>query len=597
MNVLVTWVPDVASLSPTDVFNVFYKVADSLNLNSWSLANPTPLPSTATSYTITGLEPNTVYRIAVEKSCLGLPSQFISETEVTLVGCPIYAYYQGPVVNGYPTLFYSVSYPQSNNVQVANSILYDITVADYNYLSRCTLPNPCTEVAFPIGRGVRANSSCASCNPPGQTTAFLCGSDYMVFDYPSNLSSGVGYYGVASTPSGGTAISQSCPAGLGTPGLPILLSYGGTYRFALQQGAVGVSPVAPYTFPQYPGPSSTLLDTADCLTATTGTPSVTINNIAPDTSRLSGVLTYNGLTGLVRQVIVDGTNQTAINGNINHYQFTYYVEDNFANVFPLVNSNGQMITTPSISYTRHSPIYISITAAELSAGMTIICKTLNPFPATVVNVTGVDMTGMSVANFCTSIAQLLTAAGYPSDHVFYGGAHYVRFALPDAIYTGAQIEVDGPNVIGGPTSYNGTPYGLLNTYVGGNPWISGDDVISTSLTGNTVGQYKIYTDDFWQMIPGGGVINANINDTIEFVMFDTDIQLYEVENLTTSTVYDLANYSDIGSLPMFNTKNNVRIFSMKCDAVEFSSGDVLEFRFTNPFIINVPFINTAILNF
>jgi len=179
--------------------------------------------------------------------------------------------------------------------------------------------------------------------------------------------------------------------------------------------------------------------------------------------------------------------------------------------------------------------------------------------------------------------------------MFYGGQHFVRFGLPDPIFTGGQIEVVGPAPIF--ASYNNNVYGLLNTSLNSVPWITNDNVTASSVNGYTIGQYKVLTDDTWQTIPGGLNITVNPNETIEFVMFDTDIQLYEVENITTSTVYDLVNNLNLNTLPTFTDINPITVFSINCDSVNISNGDVLELRFTNPFASNLPFVNTVTINF
>jgi len=592
MNVLVTWAPDATSLLPTDTFNVFYKVADVTYLNIWTLATLTPLPSTATSFTITGLSPNTVYRIGVEKSCISGPSQFIQEVEVTVVNCPIYSYYQGPVVNGYATVFYSLSYPDSTHVTISGSQIYDVTNADYSYISGClTLPSPCTTAFFPIGRGVRYDSQCPSCTGLG----YLCGLDYMFFDTPCNITSGVGYYGLAPSPfQGNQSLSQNCPSGSGILGEPILLDYGRDYRFALGQPFVQSPSLPPYTFP-VSNLNTTLFDTGECAFNAVGQPSFTLSPIANDPARLSGEFDYSTISGKAIQDVIDGTNQTAINGSINHYIFSYTVEDSLSNTFPLLNSNNTPVTGPNISYFRHAPIYIPITAPELSAGMTINCKVLTPGPGSVVNTT-VNAAGLSVANFCTLIANLLNTAGFPSDTVTYFGNRYLRFGLPDASYLGGEIVIDGPNVIGGPVTYNDNVYGILNTYLNNVLWRS-EDLLSPTLVSDTVGQYKFITSDTWQMIPYGGVINANPNDIIEFVMFDTDVTLYEVVNLSSVTTYDLANYTNNPTLPTFNTNNSITVFSLQCDTVNFFTGSTIAFKFTNPTNPSLPFTNIVTLNF
>mgnify|MGYP006274395697 CR=1 FL=1 len=590
MNLFVTWAPDATSLLPTDTFNVYYKLADSLNLNNWILANPTALPSTATSYTITGLTPNSVYRVAVEKDCVSSYPILVVETEVSLSSCPIYAYYQGPVVNGKPTLFYSLSYPNSNHVVSIQSSLYDITISDYQYYSACSTPIACTDVKYPIGRGVSYNAKCPTCPGPGNGAAYLCGYDELVFSFPSNVSSATGYYGL-----GIASLPVNCPAGSGSFGDPILLTFGGKYRLANPIPVVNVFTPPPYTYPAS-NPSYILNDTGACYDNAVGEPYVTIVSLPNDPTRLSGVQNYNSTTGQVTQVIIDGTNQTTIGGTINHYQFSYTVEDAItSNTFPLLTSSSAPVTSPSISFTRHAPLYINILPAQLTSGMDIICKTLNPFPGIVVNLTNVNMSGMTVANFCTYIANQLTNAGYPSDHVLYGGQHFIRFGLPNTIFTGAQIEVTGPAPVF--ASYNNNVYGLLNTSLNSVPWIVGDDMTASTVNAYTVGQYKIFDTTTWQSIPGGSSITAVFGDTIEFLMFDTDISIYEVKNLTTVTTYDLTNSLNLSTLPSFNTLNNITLFGIKCDNVELSNGDVLELKFTNPFVPSLPFVNQVTINF
>ena len=598
MNALVTWAPDVTSLLPTDTFTVLYKLVDPTNLNVWSVANPTALPSTATSYTITGLDPNSVYRIAVEKTCVSAPSAFVSEMLVTIINCPIYSYYQGPIVNGSPTLFYSISYPDSNHVVISGSQLYDVTLADYSFIAGClTMVNPCVNASFPIGRGARLDAVCPQCAAPGQATAYACGTDYLFFNEPCNITSGVGYYGLAPSPfQGNTIPSPNCPGAAATPDQPILLDYGRDYRFALSQPLVAVNSNNPYTFPPNQPPTTTITNTGECFNNAVGQPSFTMNPIGTDPARLSGVFEYSTVSGRARQYIIDGTNQTTINGSINHYQFTYTVEDAFASTFPLLNPNSTPLTGSNVTYYRHAPIYIPITAAELSAGMSVICRVYAPAPGSVINTT-VNVAGMSVAAFCTTIAGLLNAAGLPSDTVTYGGQRFIRFGLPDAVYIGAEIEIDGPNVIGGPVIYSDNVYGILNTYLNGVLWRS-EDLLAPTLVGDTIGQYKFINSDTWQMIPYGGTINANLNDIIEFVMFDTAVVLYEVVNLSSLTTYDLANYSDRDILPTFNTKNSVRVFSIKCDnGPDFFSGSTVQFKFTNPISPNLPFTTTVTLNY
>jgi hypothetical protein len=597
MNVFVTWAPDPIP-SPTDSYNILYKLADSLNLNSWTLANPTPLPSTATSYTITGLDDNSIYRVAVEKICDEIPTNLVQELQIQIVGCPEITYYQGPPVNNYPTLFYSVQYPGSNNVEFTELSLYDITSVDYNGIGGCgLLVSPCVDIKFPIGRGIRLDRFCPLCFASG--AQYGCGYEYPIFDtsVPSNKVSSTGYYGLRPKIADPQALSSFCPVGSGTLGLPILLEYYHDYRFnALTGLAIAAAP--PFTFPN--PISSTLLTNTLCTSNAVGTLGVTVLPISNDSARLSGVFNYNTTSGKITQSIIDGTNQTALSG----YNFSYTVEDSLGNAFPLYNMNPPTpstvpASTSEISYYRHAPIAIPITQAEFSSGMSLLVQSLNPAPGTLINVVNLNLTGFTVLQFIQLLANQLTTLGYPSARVIDSGNNYILFGLPDPIFTGAQIIIDGPSVIGGPVTYTADACDLLNTTVDSVPFIVGEDINAPTIYGSSVGQYKVYGDTTWFYLIGGSTLTFNPNDVVEFNMFSMVNPLYQVENVTTATVYDIPGYSDLslGTYPVFNTLNSVTSFALKCDFVEFNPGDVLNFYFTNSINPVHPFINTVTISF
>lgn len=197
------------------------------------------------------------------------------------------------------------------------------------------------------------------------------------------------------------------------------------------------------------------------------------------------------------------------------------------------------------------------------------------------------------------IATNLTISGYPSARVIDSGNLYILFGLPDPIFTGAQIIIDGPSVIGGPVTYTAEVCNLLNTDVNSNPFIVGEDINAPTIYGSTIGQYKVYGDATWLPLIGGSVLTFNPNDVVEFLMFSLTNPLYQVKNVTTATMYDISSYSDLslGTYPVFNTTNSVTSFSLQCNYVDFSPGDILDFYFTNPVTSAHPFVNTVTISF
>jgi len=123
------------------------------------------------------------------------------------------------------------------------------------------------------------------------------------------------------------------------------------------------------------------------------------------------------------------------------------------------------------------------------------------------------------------------------------------------------------------------------------------DLYSFSTLSDTFGQWKVTTSTTWASIPGGSNITVNANEIIEFTMFSTTNTLVSVENVTTSTVYDIPSYNNLATFPTYNTLNSVLAFVIQADSVNLSNGDVLEFTFENPDNPNCQFINSVTINF
>lgn len=608
MNINIVWATDIPSLLPTDTFNVYYKVLDTTNLNNWILANPTPLISTTTSYTIIGLDPNTEYAAYVSKSCVGDLTQLVQEVRFKTAGCPIFGYWQGPVVSGYPTLFYSVSFPDGIHINSCNVSLYDITTVDSNGWGpppSCAT-NPCGDVTFPIGRSVKYDALCPTC--PGGGSEFFCGLETVNFNFPSNISSAVSYYGIVPIP------TTFCPLGVYSAGQPILLDFNHDYRLLTNQVFVQLLNPPPSNYPLTTNVGNTFITDYDtCFINQIGQPSVSIVSLSNDLNRLSGCLEYN--SGLVKQTIVDGTNQT----DIGNYLFQYQTLDSLANTFPLLSVTGPASggsPSPTIPVAGHNinyKVYALVemtpvlTDPEMSNGMDVTVIS-NPGAVILGNFTGINMNGLTVGHLYNAIASNLTAAGYQTHYIVESGTPYIRVSIDDQTVTDIEIQINGPSIIG-PGLFTGLMHNFLSTTIDATPFNVNDDVYSTTLTGNTLGQYKVITSNNWQPVPGGGNINVNPNDILEFTMFSQDIQLYQVVNQTTATTYDIPTYGNLSSLPTFNTLNpndtlspgnggNIMpVFSIKCDSINISNGDVLELYFTNPFNNQCNFVSSVTINF
>ena len=125
MDITIAW-SNGGGYQPTDGWIILYREHTPTNINSWILATDPELPPTQNQYTLTGLTANVFYDIAVVKSCDSV-FDVMSQKIYSYMTCPIISTWQGPVVNGKPTLFYSVYYEEGTDIGGVSVRLYDST--------------------------------------------------------------------------------------------------------------------------------------------------------------------------------------------------------------------------------------------------------------------------------------------------------------------------------------------------------------------------------------------------------------------------------------------------------------------------------------
>lgn len=339
MDINVFWSPG-SNANVADGFNVFYREYDPLGLNNWILANPTLLPYTATTYTITGLSENTVYRVMITKSCLGI-QDVVTESTVVASGCPIIATWQGPVVNGYPTLFYSVYYPDGDHMGNARLGLYDTEIDD-------ALPLDCpTPANLVVGRTTYLTADfCLN------FTVLYCGEQQLDFLSPSNTASAVSYFGRDTrNVFPGNSLLGTCDNGLPTVGgalAPLLLKYNNDYKFNV--------------LPQIKYPSEFFYQDTTCFWyavdvtpfSFVSDPGQTYPNLnSANGANISAAICFDNITGLVNYTLADGLGRT----DINNYLFSFTTSDGITTI-PLVNNSGIPVTSSNGSYNIYAPIKI-----------------------------------------------------------------------------------------------------------------------------------------------------------------------------------------------------------------------------------------------
>jgi len=498
MDITLTWALPINQL-PTDEYDVLYKVWDSAGTNNWVLANTTPLPSTTTTYTITGLDPNTIYRVAVTKSCVGGGSYVDEATYVNIV-CPLVSFWQGPVVNSEQTLFYSVNYPDATHVTNTEILVYDTTFDD-RFLADCGAG----PTAIPIGR--TSYQIADGCTTPNVVSCVKQKLDYIV---PNTGVSGVGYYGLDTMAGFNPLLCD------GATGDPLLFRAGNTYKFEIITVIDAVSLGVTINFSTF--------DTT-CNVVASAPVYTMLSNPVPDGALLSSALCFDPLTGLVSFTTADGTGTT----NINDYSFSYSTSDGSITL-PLLDNAGNIVSSYNGSYNIYAPIKIqtyapgggnsagyTITNAVVSGGNTtytytggtnaftvgqeVFVNSVNPiafnFPTgskvitaatnnsftvsfgpagtyqtggiasgyieltsgmtvtvdlqpaqNVITLTNQNYAGLTLIQALTQVATAINNAGiYTASAVVIAGLPYLKIDVPDTTYTSASVVIEGPNIL------------------------------------------------------------------------------------------------------------------------------------------------------
>lgn len=523
MDIRVTWVAPL-DLLITDEFDVFYKELDQANLNNWVIANPTPLPSTTTFYDITGLKPNTVYKFAVAKSCIGTASN-IDELTTVMFECPILGVYQGiqaitvpPALGTYPTLYYSLYYPNSTHVANTTQIAYDATNGNETAFN-CTVPGAINRTVY--GRTDYITSDVCA----GGINVLLYGAcareKVSFYQYNSNLTSAVAYFGLDNSTLANLSFNILCN---GTTSDPILFKLPFDYKiaietqdYAFQAGIIGG------------GLDSSCANQGNFSVLNDWTPVA----IADDPARLSGSLCYDSTTGEVTVSVADGTNQTWLN----NYAIRYTTEDSLGNQLLLLSSGGGLITNPNIQYEVYCPIDMSpaLSASQLSANMNVTVRVFDPGINVILSLTGVDYTGLTIPQMLTSIAGTITSStAYQADYIAIGGVDYIRIYTNGDLIVSGEIEIDGPSLLA-PTlpELSQTTLGAANRYgvnsafvynVGGADFIYG-------VRGSAFNGALINVTEVNYAVPFTADYSHNINITIG------DIEL--VDEPVPATAYDI----------------------------------------------------------
>jgi hypothetical protein len=500
MDITLTWALPINQL-PTDEYDVLYKVWDSAGINNWVLANTTPLPPTTTTYTITGLNPNTIYRVAVTKSCVGGGSYVDEATYVNIV-CPLISFWQGPVVNSEQTLFYSVNYPDATHVTNTEILVYDTTFDD-RFLADCGAG----PTAIPIGR--TSYQIADGCTTPNIISCVKQGLEHKV---PNNGSSAVGYYGLDTMAGFNPFICD------GATGDPLLFRAGNTYKFELITIIDTVTLGVTIDFSTF--------DTSCNVVATA--PVYTMpSNPVPDSALLSSAICFDPLTGLASFTTADGTGTT----NINDYSFSYSTSDGSVTL-PLLDNVGNIVSSYNGSYNIYAPIKIqsaapgggnslgyTITNASVSGtnvtytytggtnaftvGQEVFVNSVNPitfnfstiskvitaatsnsftvtispapvgtyqtggiasgyleltdgmtvtvdlqFSQNVITLTNQNYSGLTLIQALTQVATAINTAGtYTASAVVIAGLPYLKIDVPDSTYVSASVIFEGPNIL------------------------------------------------------------------------------------------------------------------------------------------------------
>ena len=510
MDINIQWVSPTGTAA-VDYFNVLYKEFDLYppinGLNDWILATDPPLPPTQLNYTITGLKENTVYRIMVTKACTGL-DEIVDEITFIRTGYPVIATWQGPVVNNYPTLFYSVYYPDGPHIRNAAVKLYDTQTYD-RMLIECGAPDPAYVV---VGRN--GYLTAAICPPVGNGLNVYC--DLQSIDYllPSNTSSAVSYFGRDNS----AIFPPTCN---GTGAQPLLLKYNNDYKLYSQ-----AIPRFPSTFSSIDPASAESAVNWPAFTFPSDPTQPYPNLNTANVSNISDAICFDPLTAVVDYTYADGTGRT----DIANYLFSFVTSDG-VNSLPLLDNAGNLVTSHNGSYNIYAPIKIqtyapgggnplgyTITGATydgvssttytytggtnaFTVGQEVFVSNVNPvsfnFPFTsktitaatsnsftvafspagtyqtggtasgyieltndmtitvdlqptqnVITLTNQNYLGLTLIQALNQIAGAINAAGtYTASAVVVAGLPYLKINMPDTSFGSASVIFEGPNIL------------------------------------------------------------------------------------------------------------------------------------------------------
>jgi hypothetical protein len=432
MNLNITWVP-VQGFNPTDEYDILYKVHDPNGLTNWSIANPTPLPYTETSYLIQGLDENTVYDIAVAKSCVGT-TDILSERSGVVVGVPLVSTWQGPMVNGKPTLFYSVFYPEGIHVYTTSVTAYDTSTYD-NFLINCSAGTTALAVT---GRSIYQLTDV--CTTPN---AVLCGTDAIQSVSPSNISSAAGYLGYDAFYAYNNQLQTFCDSYTNASN-PLLFEYNTQYKLGITTNFI-----YPYQFissdpltPSIPltAPSFTFLDN----------PSDPYPNLnSPNSANISVALCFDATTGKFKVTQHDGLGRT----DISQYYFEYYLKDSLGNQLPLTDNIGVPYYSNYLEYFVFCGIVNpGISSSDLSSTTSVVVEltTNTPSTITVLTLNNMPYGGLTEAQVLTNIAFQINALGgiYTARYIPSLGLFKINVPGVDIVSATIYLNPNVPNSLG-----------------------------------------------------------------------------------------------------------------------------------------------------
>lgn len=426
MDITVSWSPS-GTVSPTDTYDVFYKVWQPGGLNPWVKANPSPLPSTATSYVITGLDVNTIYRVSITKYCNGVGA-LVDEVTVMKLECPTMSIYQSYFDAGIPQvkINYSLIYSAGQHITNARVFSYETPVGT-QFANSCPTP-----AIMPVGR--TSYITYDACEPQfGADVREDCNQQILTFPLPTPLNSGNSVYGLNTSPNFNSSLCD------GFITRPIRYQIGKTYKFEIINEVdlqrLGIDKID-YIF-----------EDTNCTNSANAPTYSVIQGTANNSNRISGAFFYNSTNGQVNCYLLDGTAQT----NINSYTLRYFTNDaTLSSQLPLY-ANNDLVTSPNVNYEVFVPINCSppLDPSFISSGMRVEVILNNPNPNYVRVINNVDYSGFTFAQMLSNIASNVTANTPNQSSAFtYSGTNYLNIGTNGGNYTSGTLRISGPAMYG-----------------------------------------------------------------------------------------------------------------------------------------------------